>query len=83
MQRVIFQSMYADPGMSTLKHALFYFGKLRIPRNSFLCADDEDASNCGVIALAPEGMLPHLEFLEKEGCIEFSEDQADVRDYWT
>ena len=66
MQRVIFQSLYADPGMSSLKHALFYFGKRRIAKNSFLYADDEEPSDCGVIALAPEYMLPHLEFLEKE-----------------
>lgn len=78
MQRVIFQSLYADPGMTSLKHALFYFGKLRIPTNSFLWADDDDPSACAVVALSPEHMLPHLEFLEKEGCIEFSRDEADV-----
>ncbi|MDA8017839.1 MAG: hypothetical protein MPN21_10370, partial [Thermoanaerobaculia bacterium] len=81
MRQVIFQSLYVDSGFSSLKHALFYFGKLLVPDDRFpfavpkpvagyLGRGSSPAGNVGYfdrISLIPESVEPHLEVLELEG----------------
>jgi hypothetical protein len=84
MKGVIFHSLYTDPGLDALKHAIFYFGKVSIPEQDFvfLLPDPVDGGPIGPavvggnvaygdhVTLIPEHMYPHVEFLEKEGMVE-------------
>lgn len=75
---VIFQSLYADPEFRSLKHALFYFGKLLIPRRDFLFAwgEKQQFDQFRHVLLAPEHALKHLEVLEAQGVVEFEKEQS-------
>jgi hypothetical protein len=77
VQNVIFQSLYADPGMSSLKHALLYFGKLRIPKNPFIYMSDEP-NFVRYVMPVPEHAWGHVKALEAQGHVELEEETGDL-----
>lgn len=63
--------------MASLKHALLYFGKVRIPKNVFLYCNDE-TKFLRHINTVPFHAIDHIEALKDQGLVEFEDDRGSV-----
>ena len=70
MKKILFQSLFRDLDLTTLKHCIFYFDKIEIPRISLPITWGDKNQNVRDLQSIPENVYEVIEFLGKEGVID-------------
>jgi len=73
MNTITFHSLFNDPDFTTLKHSLFYFDNIEIPKYNTIIdwREGEDNQNFRYIQLVPETVQDILTPLENAGVLKF------------
>lgn len=73
MAKVVFHSFYSDPTLSSLKHALLYYGTLSIPSTDFLYHREFEraGSYANLIQTIPNHVSKEIEYLESQNIVEY------------
>lgn len=71
MNTILYQSLFNDLDFTTLKHCIFYFDNIEVPRYNTIISWGENNQNSKYLQLVPENIQDVLMPLKKEGVINF------------
>ena len=70
MNTILFQSLFTDLDLTTLKHCIFYFDSIEIPTISVSIAWGETNQNVRYLQSVPENVYDVIDFLKEEGVVD-------------
>jgi hypothetical protein len=71
MSSILYQALYNDLDFTTLKHCIFYFNQVEIPRYTTVISWGENNANVRFLKLIPENIQEMLSPLSNEGTIRY------------